>query len=160
RMAVSLGTIVPYAAGFGATVFFFEMVTGQLPIAIAWLTALTLAAARDEEQPGGVAAPTVALATATAFGLAAAATVIAKQIVAAVLVEPRAGADFLWQLSFYMGVPESGSNRLGILRPFARLVRQANVLTFGNARAGYVLVAATGLAWLAAAIRSWWGRHS
>jgi hypothetical protein len=34
-MAVRLGTIVPYAAGFGAIVVFFEMLTGQLPIAIA-----------------------------------------------------------------------------------------------------------------------------
>jgi hypothetical protein len=160
RMTVRLGTIVPYAAGFGAIVVFFEMLTGQLPIAIAWLTALTLAAGRDEERPGGVAAPTIAFAVVTAFGLAAVATVIAKQIIAVVLAEPRAGANFLVHLGLYMGVPESEANRPGILRPFAQLVRQSHMLTFGNTSAGYGLVAATGLAWLAAAVRGWWGRHS
>jgi hypothetical protein len=160
RMTASLGTIVPYAAGFGSTVVFFEMLTGQLPIAIAWLAAMTLAAGRDEGRTGGVAAPTIALAAVTAFGVAAAATVIAKQIMAVVLAEPQAGADFLGQLGFYMGVPESEATRPGILRPFAHLVRQSHRLTFGKVLAGYGLVAAMGLAWLAAAMRGWRERHS
>jgi hypothetical protein len=160
RMTIRLGTIVPYAAGFGAIVVFFEMLTGQLPTAIAWLAALTLAVGRDEERPGGVAAPTIALAAVTAFVLAAAVTVIAKQIMAVVLAEPRAGADFLAHLGLYMGMPESEPNRPGILRPFAQLVRRSHMLTFGNTSAGYGLVAATALAWLAAAMRGWRDRHS
>ena len=160
RMAVGFGTIVPYAAGFGATVVFFEMLTGQLPIAIAWLAALTLAAGRDEGRLGNVAAPTVTLAAVTAFGLAAAATVVAKQIMAALLAEPQAGEAFLTQLGFYMGVPESEGNWPGILLPFARLMQQSKMLTFGKTLAGYVLVAATGLIWLAAAIRGWCERYS
>jgi hypothetical protein len=100
------------------------------------------------------------LAAVTVFGLAAAATVIAKQLMAVVLAEPQAGADFLAHLGFYMGVPASEADRLGILRSFMRLVQRSHMLTFGNTLAGYGLVAATGLAWLAAAVRGWRRRHS
>ncbi|HEX5718538.1 MAG TPA: hypothetical protein VF179_20415 [Thermoanaerobaculia bacterium] len=159
-MAVGLRTIGPYAAGFGATVVFFEMLTAQLPIAIAWLAAMVLAAGRDEKRPGDVAAPIVTLAAVTAFGLAAAATVITKQIIAVLIAEPQAGVVFLSHLSIKMGVPESQGNWPGMLRPFARLVQWSRMLTFGNTFAGYGLVAAAGLAWLAAAIRGWYKRDS
>ncbi len=167
RMTVGLGTIVPYAAGFGAAAVFFEMMTGKLPTAIAWLAAMTLAAARDQSRPGRVAAPKVALAAVAAFCLAAAATVIAKLILTAVLVEPQAGTDFLARLRLYVGVPEyysrwlgkAEANLPGILLPFARLFRQTGMLTYGSGRAGYALVGVTGLAWLAAAILGWRARH-
>jgi hypothetical protein len=160
RMTVGLGTIVPYAAGFGATVVFFEMLTAQLPVAIAWLAAMVLATGRDAGRAGDVAAPMVTLAAVTAFGLGAAVTVITKQIMAVLIAEPRAGAVFLSNLSLYMSVPESHGNWPGILIPFARLVRHSKMLTFGNTLVGYGLVAAAGLAWLAAAIRGWYGRDS
>ena len=160
RMTVGLGTIVPYAAGFGATVVFFEMLTAQLPIAIAWLAAMVLAAGRDEGRPGDVVAPTVTLAAVTAFGLAAIATVITKQIIAVLIAEPQAGVVFLAHLSTYMGVPESQRNWPGILLPFIRLVQQSKMFTFGNTLVGYSLVAAGGLASLAAAIRGWYKRDN
>lgn len=98
--------MVPYAAGFGTAVVFCEMLTGQLPIAAAWLMALTLAAGRDETRPEGVP-PAVALAAVTAFGLGAAATVLVKQIMAGGLAEPNTGAQFFESLRTYMAIPES-----------------------------------------------------
>jgi hypothetical protein len=107
------------------------------------------------------------LAAVTAFGLGAAATVVAKLILAAVLVEPQAGADFLARLDLYLEVPvynswvgQYAASLPRILLPFARLVRQSNMLTYGSRVAGYSLLAVTGLAWLAAVIRGWRGRYS
>lgn len=44
--------------------------------------------------------------------------------------------------------------------PFAQLVWWSSVLTLANKLAGYGLVAAAALAWLAAVIRGWRQRHS
>jgi hypothetical protein len=160
RMTVSLVIIVPYAAAFGAAVVFLEMLTGQLPIAAAWLIALTLAAARDQEQHVGLAPPPAALSALMAFGVAAAATVILKQILAITLGVPRAGEDFLAQLALYMRVPESEEGRhAGILLPFIELVRWSKMLTFGRSFAGYGLVVMTALTWGVAAIRGWRARE-
>jgi hypothetical protein len=160
RLAIDLNTIVPYAAGFGATVVFFEMLTGQLPTAVAWLTALTLAAARDEERPEGVGAPVVALAAFIGFGLGAAATVLVKQILAFALAEPNAGIQFLAQLRQYMGVPSSEGSWPGILVPFGALIRASSILTYGHKLAGYGLIATIVLTWFAAAMRGWRRRNS
>ena len=73
-----------FGATYGATVVFFEMLTGQLPIAFAWLGALTLAAARDEHQPAGMA-PAVSVGAALgAFCLSAVLTVLIKQCLAVI----------------------------------------------------------------------------
>jgi hypothetical protein len=159
KIATDLGAIVPYAAGFGATAVFLEMLTGKLPTAIALLAAITLAAARDENRPavGGVSARRLALLAVTAFVFGAAATVIAKLLLAGTLVETPASADFLARLRGYIGMPYYYSRWLGrleenlpaILFPFARMARQAHMLTYGSARAGFLLVAATGVVWLA-----------
>jgi hypothetical protein len=160
RMTTDLSTLVPYAAGFGATVIFFDMMTGQLPVAVAWLAALVLAAARDEERPGGIAAPTAVLAAVGAFGLAVAATVIAKQIMAVAMAEPQAITAFLTQLGHWMGVSETEANPPGLLRASTQILRRSEMLTFGHTRTGYGLFATTGLAWLAAVIWGWWERYS
>jgi hypothetical protein len=170
RMAADPGRIVPYAAGFGAATVFLEMLTGKLPTAIALLAAITLAAARDEGVPaaGGVPPRGLALLAVAGFVFGAGATVIAKLLLAGTLVEPEASSNFLARLSEYIGMPYYYSRWLGrferhlpaILYPFARMARQSHMLTYGHSRAGFGLVAATGLAWLAAAVRGWRSRKS
>jgi hypothetical protein len=160
KLVQRLGAIVPYAAGFGAVVAFFEMFTGQLPTAVAWLAALTLAAARDEELPGGLPAPRVVLAAVSAFVLGAAATVFVKQALALALVGPSAAGSFAEHLRLWARVPEPLNHVPGILRPYLKLIRQSGTLTFGNTAAGYALVAATALAWVVAAARGWRRRDS
>lgn len=169
RMATDLGRIVPYAAGFGAAVVFFEMLTGQLPIAVAWLAAMTLAAARDEARPSRPAPARIVLAAIVAFGVGAIATVGVKIALATALVAPQADSDFASRLGLYTRIPDWASYspswvsgplaRLpGILLPFARLVLKTNMLAFGSVRAGYGLVATAAIAWLAAValgLRSW-----
>ena len=61
QMAVRPAALVPYAAGFGAVVGFFEMMTGQYPVAAAWLAALALAARRDRGRPENGSVSTTAL---------------------------------------------------------------------------------------------------
>jgi len=169
RLAADVDTIVPYAAGFGAGVVFFEMFTGQLPTAIAWLAALTLAAARDEERHGGADAPRVVLAAVTAFGLGAAATVLVKQILAVTLVGHLAPASFFEHLNLYMKDPQDDQGRAGrifaLVRlqrflPLLRLFNRSGTLTFGNELVGRCLMLATLLAWLAVAIRGWRRRRT
>ena len=85
---------------------FFEMLTRQRPITAAWLMALRLGMGRHKERLEGIAAPVVTLATVIAFGFGAAATLVAKQILALVLAEPNAGAQFLSHLRFYTGIDD------------------------------------------------------
>jgi hypothetical protein len=160
RLAADLDTIVPYAAAFGAAVVFFEMFTGQLPTAIAWLAALTLAAARDEERHGGADAPRVVLAAVTAFGLGAAATVLVKQVLALALVGSQAPASFFEHLSLHTRHPPESRDWVGRFLAFVRLVEHSRTLTFRNNLARYGVIVATLLAWLAVAIRGWKQRHS
>ena len=161
RMAVQPGTLVPCAAGFGALVGFFEMMTGQYPVAAAWLAALVLAARRDRGRPDDGSAPTTALAAVAVFSLAAAATTAAKHVAADLLTEPQGRGDtFLGQARLYMGVPKSDANGAGLLLPFLRLMQKSKMLSFGRTKAGSALMVATGLAWLAAAIRGWRGRRT
>ena len=160
KMAARLDRIVPYAAGFGAVVVFFEMFTGQLPTAVAWLAALTLAAARDEEPGGGIAAPRAVLAAVAAFVLGAAATVLVKQALALVLVGPISTGSFLKHLRLWMRVPESGRHVPGILLPLRSLVGQSGTLMFGSRVAGYAVIAAAAAAWAIAAVRGWRRRES
>jgi hypothetical protein len=162
RLAADPDTIVPYAAGFGAAVVFFEMFTGQLPTGVAWLAALTLAAARDHEGHGGAQAPWVVLSAVVAFGLGAAATVLVKQILALALVGSLAPASFFEHLNLHLKNPPEARGwvreilafaRLERLLPVVQLVTQSRTLTFGNRLAGYGVIVATLLAWLAVAIR-------
>jgi hypothetical protein len=155
-----LAAIVPYAAGFGAVVAFFEMFTGQLPTGVAWLAALTLAAARDEERRGGPTAPRVVLAAVSAFVLGAAATVLMKQALALALVGPSAAGSFAEHLRLWARVPEPLHHVPGVLRPFLKLIGQSGTLTFGSRAAGYALVTATALVWVVAAVRGWLRRRS
>jgi hypothetical protein len=160
-IAVNLNTIAPYTAGLGATLAFLDLFTGRLPVAVAWLAAVTLAAGRDRRRSGGPPAPLVALVAVLAFGVAAAATVVTKQILAVTLSTPRAAQDFIMQMAFYMGSPTTSEmSRPGFLTSLTQLLAQTSVLTFGSAWASRGLVAATGFALVIAAVRGWRDRHT
>jgi hypothetical protein len=163
--------LVPFAAAFGAGVVFFEMLTGQLPIAAAWLGAIVLAAVQDETQDtevprvgdGGRAEPGRLLrvpAAIAAFGLAAVSTVAVKQVLALLLVDPGSAGPFFANLRLYMSVPAGEGGWPGLLLPFGRLVRQASMLTYGSSLGGYVLVAGSAVAWLVAAVMAIRARDS
>jgi hypothetical protein len=160
RIGYSSRTIVPYCAAFGATVVFFEMMTGQLPIALSWLAALMLAIGRDEQKAHELAPPTAVYIAVIAFGLSAVATVTAKQLLAITLAEPRAAAEFFAQLRLYMGIHSSVPSIAGILLPFIQLVRWSRMLTYGRRSLGYALIAITAVGWIIAAFRGWVQRHN
>lgn len=160
RLARQRDTLVPYAAAFGAIVVFFEMLTGQLPIAVAWLAALVLAAVRDGTQPGPRAPLAMALTAVCAFTAGAVATVAVKQGIAMLLTDHQPGGDFVAQLQLYMSIPPSEFGVPGIFLPFARLIRHSDKLTYGYAWAGYLVVVALAASWLVAAWRGWRQRHS
>jgi hypothetical protein len=158
RIAVNLKSVALFGSIYGATVVFFEMLTGQLPIAFAWLGALTLAAARDEREPAGIPAAVSVVTALGAFCLAAGLTVIIKQFLALTLVEPQAGAAFLGNLQMYSALPEGTS--LPLIAPFVRMLEETRVLAAGYSAGGYALVAAIAFGWVAAAGNAWRQRHT
>jgi hypothetical protein len=155
RRALHAGTLVSYAAGFGAVVVFFEMLTGQLPVAAAWLIALVVAIRRDHALTSGADVRTLALAALLAFGLGGLATVVIKQILALALFDPDAARAFFSHLVLYADTPEGTASRPGGLVPFFRLREAAAMLTYGNTRVGGALVLGIGLAGLLAAAAAW-----
>jgi hypothetical protein len=102
HIALNVATLAPYAAGFGAVVVFFEMLTGQLPVAAAWLVAVIVAARRDHASSPRHDVRVLAIAALGAFGIGALATVTIKQIVAYTLVDPGAGNAFVSHLTLSM----------------------------------------------------------
>jgi hypothetical protein len=161
-MSLRINLILPFAAAFGAVIVFFEMLTGQLPIAGALLMAVVLSANRDARLQGhdGVSAPFAAVASGLAFGVGAIATVVTKQILAWGLTVPKAVGQFVSQLGYYMAAPDYEQGWPGLLEPFGRLVQKSAMLTYGNQLAGYVLVGAIGVVLLLAGTRGWQLRHS
>jgi hypothetical protein len=157
HLALNVATLVPYAAGFGAVVVFFEMLTGQLPVAAAWLVAVIVAARRDHASSAMPDVRVLAIAAIIAFGAGALATVAIKQVLAYVLVDPGAGTAFFSHLTLYASVPEASGGRPGILRPFIRLLQTSYVLTYGSRSGGYAAVGLIVLASMIAAARSWRG---
>jgi hypothetical protein len=162
RLTTDLRRIVPYAVAFGSVVAFFDMMTGQLPIAGAWLTAVTLAANRDEgaeaaegDVPDGRVA---ALAALVAFALAAVATVLIKQALVIGLTDTDAVGQFAANLRLYMSAPDYEEGWPAMLEPFGRLVRKSGNLTYGSEGLGFVLIAAMVSTWIAAATIAWRSR--
>ena len=155
-----LGTLLPYAAGFGAVVVFLEMLTGQLPIAAAWLAALVLAAARDESQTGAPDARIRSVAALGAFAIGGVITVAVKQVIAELFAEPTAGAVFVTKLSSYARMPESRNGIPGVFLPYIELVRHMYVLTAWRYLAGMLLAALLALALLWAVVRGWRQRRT
>ena len=159
-MATDLDTLIPYAAGFGAVVVFFEMLTGQLPIAASWLAALVLALARDESRPGALDARLRSVAALGAFAIGGVITVAVKQALATMFAEPQAGAVFVRKLGAYAGMPAPRNGIPGVFLPYIELLRHMFVLAGWNYLAGEVLAAALALALLWAVARGWRQRRT
>jgi hypothetical protein len=146
---------VPFAAGYGAVMVFFEALTGLLPIAVTWLAALTLAANSDEMEQGGKQAVLMGLAVIAAFTFGAWLTVLIKQVLSHGLAEPESMRQFLVQLRHYTAIPVGRDGWPGYLLPFVRLVQNGFVLTYGNVTAGSILLYGVLLTWLAAGLRAY-----
>ena len=159
RITVRLETIVLFGAAYGATVVFFEMFTGQLPIAFAWLGALTLAAARDEHRPAGIAPAVSVITVLAAFCLSAVLTVLIKQLLALTLAEPGAATAFLGHLTLYSGLSKDEGSSVPLIAPFIGILRETRLLTAGYSAAGYGVMAATAIGWIAAAGIAWHHRR-
>lgn len=160
RLTTDLRRIVPYAVAFGSTIAFVDMMTGQLPVAGAWLTAVTLAANRDDGAKGAVPdGKLIALAALIAFALGAVATVLIKQVLVMALTNHEAVGQFATKLSLYMSAPDNERGWPGMLEPFGRLVRRSRNLTYGSDVLGYVLIAAMASMWIAAAANAWRSRR-
>lgn len=160
RVTTNLDTLLPYSAGFGAVVVFFEMLTGQLPIAAAWLAALVLATARDESPPGALDARLRSVAALGAFAIGGVITITIKQVLAALFAEPRAGAVFVSKLGAYAEMPAPRNGIPGVLLPFIELGRHMYVLTAWHYRAGELLVVLLAIALLWAIARGWRQRRT
>ncbi|MFL5606708.1 MAG: hypothetical protein ACJ8AD_09705 [Gemmatimonadaceae bacterium] len=139
---------------------FFEMLTGQLPIAAAWLAALVLATARDESQPGALDARLRSVAALGAFAIGGVITVAVKQVLAALFAEPQAGAVFARKLGAYAGMPAPRNGIPGVFLPYIELVHHMHVLTDWNYFAGKLLAAVLALALLSAVAHGWRQRRT
>jgi hypothetical protein len=151
HLAQQVDTIAPFAAIFGAVIAFFEMLTGQLPVAAAWLVAVIVAIRRDQARSAATDVRVLSLAVA-AFGIGAVFTILIKQVLAFTLSDPAAGHAFLSHIAMYAAVPQASGQRPGILLPFIRLADAAYVLTYGSKSAGYVLVMLLTLLWVLGAV--------
>jgi len=154
-LALRIQSIVPFAAGFGAVIVFFEMLTGQLPVAAAWLMACVMAARQDRAHSARTDVRALAVAALVGFLVGAVATVAIKQLLAFALFDPRAGDAFFSHLAMYVGAPDASESRPGMLLPFIRLWKRANILTYGSQRAGDALVGLIVISWVVGAVRAW-----
>lgn len=154
-VALRIESIVPFAAGFGAVIVFFEMLTGQLPVAAAWLVACVVAARQDRSSSAHPDVRALAAAALLAFAVGAGSTVAIKQVLAIASFDPGAGDAFVSHLAKYLDAPDPSTSSPGLLRPFVRLWQRTHVLTYGSQRAGNALVALIVMSWIVGAIRAW-----
>jgi hypothetical protein len=159
RLVTGTRAIAAYAAAYGSVAVFFEMLTGQLPTGMGWLTALTLAAARDQERGDSAALP-VAVTAFVAFCCGAIASVAVKQILVFLLVAPDAHLQFFGQLEQYTALPQSRHGLPGFLMPYYQLLRRASLFTGGHRIAGLALVAVIAALWTVVAVRGWRARYT
>ena len=154
-LTLRMQSIVPFAAGFGAVIVFFEMLTGQLPVAAAWLMASVMAARHDRAGSAQLDVRALAMAALLAFVVGAGRTVVIKQVLAVVTFDPGAGGAFLSHLASHAGAPDPSGNSPGMVRPFSRLWQRTPVLTHGSQTAGHVLAVVIVVSWIVGVIRAW-----
>jgi hypothetical protein len=148
----SLATFVPFCAAFGAVLAYVEMFTGVTAIGAGLLFPVSYLVAVSAEDHGastrqGWVFATVGLA---ALALGSALTVAVKLVLSVMSLGKEAGAVFLGHLTYYMSPSLASSGRPSILAPFAALLRQGQVLTYGSELGVHLLYAGVTLAWLTA----------
>lgn len=153
--AFRMGIFIPYAAAFGSAITFFEMLTGQLPIAVAWLAVMTLAKMRDFKQVESVNASAVVLTVVVAFEMGVFVTIVTKQFLALLLADSNASDMFISQLGLYSRLPATERGWPGLLLPFERLVSRSRILVYGNRLVGYSLIVFLVLSWFTSAVLAW-----
>lgn len=128
------GRLVLFCALFGSVVVYLEMLTGQLPVAAGLLFPIVYFLSRLTKASDAPINPHIRTAAAAliAFVMGATVTVGARILVAAVLVQPNGLDTFAGNFSLYTQLLESTTYVPGFLRPFGRLLRRGDVLTYGS----------------------------
>jgi hypothetical protein len=135
-----------FAAGYGAVITFFEMLTGQLPTAACLLFVGSYllpvprigVAHRWKRAAGAVAA----------FAAGALITVALKQLLAVLLVGREVFGPFLANLTLYSGFSASTHSIAEPLNPFIRLLFATHILTYRSIAGAVALLLATAAAWI------------
>jgi hypothetical protein len=153
------GDVLIFGAVFGSLFAYFDDLIGIIPVgtaflfAFAYLSAVSRNAWRNAfELLGGLAIGGVT-------------TVVAKQIAALAILGRTAASDFTQHLEIYVAPVSHTAHlpsfvaplltRVPVLLPFAMLANATRMLTYGSRIGAAVLLAATALAWLAAAVTAW-----
>ena len=151
RKVMDASMLIPFCASFGATVVYFEMLTGPLPIAAGLLFPAAYLLSRltnpvDTTIHHHFHMAAMALA---AFTMGAIITVGVRVLVAATLSQPSGLDTFMGNLGLYTLPVDSTTYVPGFLRPVGRLLRRGTVLTYGSHWGLAVLYASAALSWLA-----------
>lgn len=142
--------LIPFCAGFGAIVVYFEMLTGPLPVAAGLLFPCVYLLSRITS-PAGTGIDhhlRLAASASIAFAIGAVITVGARGLVAVMLVQPSGLDTFVGNLGLYTRPVDSTAYVPGFLRPLGRLFRRGTVLTFGSQWGLATLYASVAFSWL------------
>jgi hypothetical protein len=145
-------TLLPFCAGFGAVVVYFEMLTGSLPTAVGFLFPIVYLISRlslGENDTRGNCFTLAALAV-LAFVFGAGLTVGIRIATAATLVRPSGLEVFFGNLGLYTHSITTEGNIPAVLHPLGRLIRKGAVLTYGSSSGLLALYASSVITWLAA----------
>jgi hypothetical protein len=140
--------LLPYAAVFGSAVVFLEMLTGQLPVAAAWMAVMVLAVIRDKGLFTGKNGYLTVLYALIAFGAGAVLTILIKQLLAYAVIDSGALNVFSGKLDLYMRIPEPVDGIPGFLLAFGRMAKRFSVLVYGRTNVSYLMLVLIGLAWI------------
>jgi hypothetical protein len=147
--------LLAFAAGFGACVLFFELMTGELLVAWVWFGALVLAAAHDGRARSVGPSPVgTALLAMMGFLAGVTVSVVIKQMLVAALIDVSGVANFLSHLAFYTKTADA-TRAPGFLVPFVRMGQNLPVLTYGSMPMAVALAAVVTVAWMVAVARAW-----
>jgi len=147
-----LATFVPFCAAYGAAVTYVEMFTGVTATAAGLLfpIAYVVSVSRQDQDTSAQQAWAFAFAGLAAFALSSALTVAVKLALSVAFLGQEAATMFLGHLRHYMSPRLASSGRPSIVGPFAALLRQGPVLTWGSESGALLLYAGAALAWLTA----------
>ncbi len=150
RRLTRTGLLLPFCAGFGAIIVYFEMLTGPLPTAAGLLFPTVYLVSRvantqDDRVWVHLKHATGAL---TAFGLGATITLAARIGLAALAVEPSGLNAFFGNLAAYTAGTDGDFPLPAFFHPLWLLVRSGRVLTYWSPWGMAVLYLSSLAAWL------------